>query len=252
MVPEDPNSPINFEPSIRGNTSCADFAQPKSHLSVDQAAKQTIDLRPAELIVTPNQEFAEQLLKHGCTLKRHAHAMSLDLTAYPPEPNRPRQSKESQLTQSTQFIEKLTADELFDSWSAAYPRGHPDYLPGRRAELTAENLQPLLDRSLLGANHRSSLAVLKEGEVVAAIMISLREGEAPYGGPWLSEIWCDPRFQRQGIGRALLTMAITDLIQDRFSSLGLAVSHDNPAMKLYESLGFTQVSESWTVALPTR
>lgn len=252
MAPEDPNSPINFEPSIRGNTSCADFAQPKSHLSVDQAAKQTIDLRPAELIVTPNQEFAEQLLKHGCTLKRHAHAMSLDLTAALLKPRHSEQSRDYKLTHQTQFIEQLTADELFDSWSAAYPPGHPDYLEGSRAELTAENLQPLLDGSLLGANHRSSLAVLKEDEVVAAIMISLREGEAPYGGPWLSEIWCAPRFQYQGIGRALLEMAITDLIQDRFSSLGLAVSHGNPAQKMYESLGFTQVSESWTVALPTR
>ena len=252
MVPADLNSPINFEPSIRGNVSCADFAQPKSHLSVDQATKQTIELRPAELIITPNEEFAEKLVKRGCTLKRHAHAMSLDLTAYPTELFRSQHEQAYQLSYPTQFIEQLTADELFDSWSAAYPLGHPDYLEGSRAELTAENLQPLLDRSLLGANHRSSLAVLQANEVIAAIMISLREGEKPYGGPWLSEIWCDPRFQHQGIGRALLEMAITDLIEDRFNSLGLAVSHGNPAQKLYESLGFTQISESWTIALPTK
>jgi len=132
------------------------------------------------------------------------------------------------MPQETRFIEHCTADELFDSWYAAYPLGHPDYLPGTRAELMAENLQPLLDRSLLGANHRSSRAVFQDGEVLAAIIISLREGEAPYGGPWLSEIWCDPRLQHQGIGKSLLTTAIRELSEDGFTSLGLAVSHGNP------------------------
>jgi len=245
MEPDDPDCPIDFDPCIRDNTTCADFAQPKSHLSPDQAAQLTIELRPAALISTPNAEFATALLDKHCTLKRHAYAMSLHLTSHAPQPSR------HPIPQQTQFIEHCTADDLFDSWYAAYPPGHPDYLQGTRAELTAENLQPLLDRSLLGANHRSSRAVFQADEVIAAIMISLREGEAPYGGPWLSEIWCDPRFQHQGIARSLLKTAISELNEDEFTSLGLAVSHGNPAKRLYESLGFTEVSESWTIALPS-
>jgi len=246
MEPDDPDCPIDFDPCIRDNTTCADFAQPRSHLSPDQAAQLTIELRPAALISTPNAEFAAALLARNCTQKRHAYAMSLDLTSHPPQPI------SHQMPQETRFIEHCTADELFDSWYAAYPLGHPDYLPGTRAELMAENLQPLLDRSLLGANHRSSRAVFQDGEVHAAIIISLREGEAPYGGPWLSEIWCDPRLQHQGIGKSLLTTAIRELSEDGFASLGLAVSQGNPAKKLYESLGFTGISQSWTIALPTR
>lgn len=245
MFPEDPNCPIDYEPCIRDNTTCADFAQPKSHLSADQAALLTTQVRPAELISTPHGEFATALLSHGCTLKRHAYAMSLDLTTTPQqvEAHQP-------LDLSTVFIENLSAEELFDSWYAAYPSTHPDFLAGSRDRLIVENLQPLLDRSLLGANHRSSRAVLLNESVIAGIIISLREGKAPYGGPWVSEIWCTPQHQHRGIGRSLLWMAIAELSEDGFTSLGLAVSHGNPAKKLYESLGFVEMSESWTIVLP--
>ena len=245
MHPEDTDCPIDFDPCIRDNTTCADFAQPKSHLSTSEAAQQVIDLRPAELIATPNEEFANALLNRGCVLQRHAFAMTLNLVA-----NQSEHKNSPQHAYATQFIENFSAHELFNSWHAAYPPGHPDFLPGTKGKLISENIQPLLDRSLLGANHRSSQAVLNDNSVIAGIMVSLREGEAPYGGPWVSEIWCDPAHQHRGIGRYLLAEAITQLTEDGFTSLGLAVSHANPARKLYESLGFTETSESWTVALP--
>jgi len=245
MSPEDTNCPIDFDPCIRDNTSCADFAQPKSHLSANEAARQVIDLRPAELIATPNEEFANALLNRGCTLQRHAFGMTLNLLA-----NQRKQTNGPQHTYASQFIENFSAHELFDSWHCAYPPGHPDFLPGTKENLISENIQPLLDRSLLGPNHKCSQALTNDGDVIAAIIVSLREGEAPFGGPWVSELWCDPRFQHQGIGRTLLTTAITSLTEDGYTSLGLAVSYGNPAKKLYESLGFTVVSESWTIKLP--
>ncbi|MGB4324512.1 MAG: GNAT family N-acetyltransferase [Candidatus Nanopelagicales bacterium] len=242
MNPEDPDCPIDFELCLRDNKTCGDLAEPKSHLSIEQAAQQTIELRPVDMVATSNKEFAEQLLSLGCTPRRHAFAMTLDFSHLEIKPR--------DLGHQSVFIEDMQAHDLFDSWFAAYPPGHPDFLPGTKAELITENLQPLLDRSLLGANHRSSRAVLHDGRVIAAIIISLREGDAPYGGPWVSEIWCDPTFQHQGIGRTLLTNAITALAEDGFTSLGLAVSNGNAAISLYQSVGFEPVSESWTINLP--
>jgi len=242
MSPEDPLCPIDFELCLRDNKTCGDLAEPKSHLSMEQAAQQTIDLRPVDLVATTNKEFAEQLLSLGCTIRRHAFAMTLGFSHVHLEPR--------ELGHQSVFIEDLRAHDLFDSWFAAYPPGHPDFLVGTQAELMSENLQPLLDRSLLGANHRSSQAVLHAGRVIAAIIISLREGSAPYGGPWVSEIWCDPTFQHKGIGRALLINAIAALAEDGYTSLGLAVSDGNAAISLYDSVGFEPVSESWTINLP--
>ncbi len=127
---------------------------------------------------------------------------------------------------------------------------HPDHTPGDKSDLIREHLQPLLDRSEMGINHRSSIAVIQSGAPIAGIIISLREGDPPFGGPWVSEIWVDPTHQHQGIGRFLITQAQKELKEDGYTSLGLAVTNGNPAKQLYENSEFTTVQLSWTVALP--
>ena len=244
--PESPDSPIDFEPCMRDGLTCADFAEPKSHLTASEAARLTIARKPAQLISTQSKEFAQALIDQGGQLKRHALAMTCDLT------NKKYNSKPQQPDgMQSQFIEDVSADELFDSWYAAYPPGHPDFLVGEKTDLIREHLQPLLDRSALGTNHRSSIALLENGNAKAGIIISLREGEPPYGGPWVSEIWVSPKLQQRGIGHYLLHQAQLALRDDGYQSIGLAVSVGNPAQRLYESHGFTVVSESWTILIST-
>jgi len=57
----------------------------------------------------------------------------------------------------------------------------------------------------------------------------------------------------KGIGRALLEELIAVARDDRFPALSLSVNPSNPALLLYESLGFQRVWESgtsWTLSLP--
>ena len=229
---------------MRDGLTCADFAEPKSHLNAGAAARLTLSTKPAELISTQNQEFALALIDQGGQLKRHARAMTCDVTTEKYDSN-PKLANGMQ----SQFIEDVSADALFDSWYAAYPPGHPDFLVGEKADLIREHLQPLLDRSALGANHRSSIALLENGNAKAGIIISLREGEPPYGGPWVSEIWVSPTLQQRGIGHYLLHQAQFALHHDGYQSLGLSVSVGNPAQRLYETHGFRVVSESWTIRI---
>lgn len=248
--PESPDSPIDFEPCMRDGLTCADFAEPKSHLTASEAARLTLTTKPAELISTQSPEFAQALTDQGGQLKRHALAMTCDLTSEINNENYKSNPQQPDAMQ-VQFIEDVSADQLFDSWYAAYPPGHPDFLVGEKTDLIREHLQPLLDRSALGTNHRSSIALLENGSATAGIIISLREGEPPYGGPWVSEIWVAPKLQQRGLGHYLLHQAQFALREDGYQSLGLSVSVGNSAQRLYESHGFTVVSESWTILIST-
>lgn len=232
---------MDFELCVRGNQTCADLAQPKPDLTISEAAKMVIQERVTELVSTSNSEFAKELIAQGCTTKRNAIAMTCDLSHIKSTP--------TQNVRKSRFIEEVDPQELFDSWNNAYGPTHPDHIPGNRADLIREHLQPLLDRTELGENHRSSIAILHGGIPIAGIIISLREGPSPFGGPWISEIWVDPKHQGHGIAKYLITQAQEKLKVNNYMSLGLAVSNGNQAKELYEYAGFTVVEEFWTIAL---
>ena len=83
------------------------------------------------------------------------------------------------------------------------------------------------------------------GDVVGAIIIGALPGDPPLNGPWLIDVFRDPAWP--GVGRALLTLALA--LAD-YESLGLIVTEGNdPARRLYESLGFELVQSSLVVQL---
>jgi ribosomal-protein-alanine N-acetyltransferase len=60
----------------------------------------------------------------------------------------------------------------------------------------------------------------------------------------LMTIAIDPRYRGKGIGRALMNACFEDLMMTSSRRMILEVAADNPAaIKLYRSLGFTQISE---------
>ena len=92
---------------------------------------------------------------------------------------------------------------------------------------------------------------LHDGEIAGACIVVDREGSAPEGGPWVIEIFRDPESTVRGIGRSLMTAVLTDAKKSGLPSVSLVVSHSNTrAFQLYESLGFTDAVQSWTLALP--
>jgi ribosomal protein S18 acetylase RimI-like enzyme len=59
-----------------------------------------------------------------------------------------------------------------------------------------------------------------------------------------------PSRRGKGLGRELLSALLIRAREDGFTALALSVEPDNPALKLYEKLGFRKVGESggsWTM-----
>ena len=61
-----------------------------------------------------------------------------------------------------------------------------------------------------------------------------------------------PSVQRRGVGTSLLTELIEQARKAAYPALSLSVEEDNPAIRLYERLGFTRVGRvgnAWTMRL---
>jgi GNAT superfamily N-acetyltransferase len=127
------------------------------------------------------------------------------------------------------------ADQLLPVYLTAFAPGHPDRMEAPEA---GRHLAGLIRNGLLPA---SGLAIADD-KVVAAILVgTIAEAPPPFGGPWIMEVFSTAR----GAGRALISRAL-NLTQ---GSLGLAVTDGNPAMRLYEALGFKRVFTTYSVDL---
>jgi GNAT superfamily N-acetyltransferase len=160
----------------------------------------------------------------GGRLARHSHAYTHDLE------NRPAVDTTYELTPADR-----PAGELLPVYLTAFAPGHPDRM---EAPAARRHLELIVAGDLLPA---SGLAI-EHGEVVAAILIAtIADAPPPFGGPWILEVFSVAR----GAGRALIQRAL----QRTEGSLGLAVTEGNPAVKLYESLGFRRIFTAYSVDL---
>jgi GNAT superfamily N-acetyltransferase len=169
------------------------------------------------------EELGRALVAAGGRFARHSHAYTHDLVALPEirgdyelaPLNRP-------------------ARELLPVYLAAFPPGHPDR---HEPPAAARHLD-----GLLGGLLDSSGLAWRDGEIVAAVLVgTIAETEPPFGGPWVMEVFSVAR----GAGRALLARAL----QRSEGSLGLAVTEGNPAIGVYESLGFRRTFTTYSVDL---
>lgn len=135
--------------------------------------------------------------------------------------------------------------EVMPAFLAAYPPDHVDHLPGGE-DLIDSYLVPYTAGARLGPliAHASGIAV-RDGYAYAGILIVDRPGE----GPWVCDIWRDPRPEYAGAGAALLLWAASRLAGR--DSLGLVVTVGNTAAeRAYEKAGFVTEITAWTVRLP--
>jgi len=135
--------------------------------------------------------------------------------------------------------------DLLDAYTAAYPPDHPDHgaIPGDDADVLAAIIDGEQYGPLLAG---SGLAVSADGAVVGAVLLATLEGGAPpVYGPWVIDVFRDPAWR--GVGRALMRRALA--LAD-YDTLGLIVTEGNdPARRLYESLGFELVLSSLVVQI---
>ncbi|GAA2793236.1 GNAT family N-acetyltransferase [Saccharopolyspora taberi] len=188
-------------------------------------------------------ELGEQLLRRGGRGLRRAHAMRRDLVAQPP---------------AAEWADPVVAPgfrvvacdrppgELVEAWREAFPPGHPDAYPGGDEDVVTDLIGPLLSGRVLGPLLPCSGLVVDSGErVVAAAVVNDRDGV-----PWVGDVFRRPGSACAGLGSVLLRRALAKAAADGWAAMGLAVTVGNPAVRVYERLGF-EVTGTWlTVAVP--
>lgn len=131
----------------------------------------------------------------------------------------------------------------------AFPPHHPDYDPDIADLADAEAaFTSYVDGSVIGPflADASSEAVDAQGQVVGGLVVNrMPDDDASPGGPWVTDVFVEPVAQGQGIGRALFARTVAQLRIGGDDALRLAVQIDNPAQRLYRSLGFQSLA-TWS------
>jgi len=234
---------------VREGTPIADLAAvAPGRTAADAAAAVLADPDLAGwLLSTDNPSLAARLIRVGAKPRRHAFVMQCDLR----EPlGEPVIDSRFSLGPLPDADDRAAWRAVLPSWRDAYPSDHPDHFPGDDDTAVAF-LRRLVDGTELGRLHpASTLLVDSGGRPVAGIMVNVRSQDPPWGGPWIADIWRDPSLRGEGVGSLLITHARRVLAEDGFATLGLTVTHANPARRSYERAGFRVVVESQTVLLP--
>lgn len=187
--------------------------------------------------IAGDETLGRALIAAGGTPARHAHVYSHDLRDVPAAPDPP--------AGLTLVPADRPAADLLGAYVAAHPPDHVDF-PVIAGEDSAEYLGGLLAGRLGPLLDCSGLAVDTEDRVTAALLITLTPGaEPPFGGPWVMDVFRDPA--HPGAGRALLRRAL--IRAQGLPALGLAVTHGNPAERVYAKLGFRRVFTALSVDL---
>jgi GNAT superfamily N-acetyltransferase len=184
--------------------------------------------------VAGSEPLGRALVAAGGTPARHAHVYSHSL----------RERPTPRLPAGLRFA---AADRPAVDLLPAYLSSHsPEHVDA--AVIVGEDSRAHLARILSGELGRplagSALVIDADDRVVAAILVNeLADTDPPFGGPWVMELFRAPG--ARGAGRALLerALAVTE------GTLGLAVTHGNPAERLYVALGFERVLTAFSVDL---
>ena len=179
--------------------------------------------------VAGSELLGRALADAGAIPARHAHVYSHDLE------DLPATSTGFELTPIDRPV-----NALLPAYLAAFAPGHPDRMEAADALRHLEGIVA----GKLGALLDSSGIALRDGRVVGAILVAtIVDGPPPFAGPWVMEVFREP--SARGAGRALIQRALNRST----GSLGLAVTHGNPAEKLYAALGFKRALTSYSVDL---
>ena len=195
--------------------------------------------------VAPRVQLGRALVAAGGRPCRHAHALSRDLVADPA----PRAWLEPPVPPGIELTPvDRPAIDLAPAAHAAYPPDHPDFAEIPEPDAPEHELDDILAGRVRGPLLPcSGLAVAADGSVVGAILVNGADGEPPFGGPWVTQLFRHP--DARGVGAPLLRRAPALATRDGLPAVGLAVTHDNPAMALYLAHGFRDKLNTLSVEL---
>jgi ribosomal protein S18 acetylase RimI-like enzyme len=191
----------------------------------------------AEILVHSADE-AQVWISRGAVLLRHAHQMSALLPA-------PVRDEPEFHPFASGGVPAVPWTDVLHAFLAAYPPDHPDHLAGGSA-LIDDYLIPYAQRARLGPLIEDASAIaVRDGFAYGGVLIVDRPGE----GPWVCDLWRDPRPEYAGAGARLLAWAMGRLIGHERISLVVTVGNDR-ALRAYERLGFTIESTAWRLRAP--
>lgn len=238
---------LRFVRGTRDGLTLADLVEPADGVSDDELVAACWTGFPGWAVSGP-VELGRRLQARGATVMRHAHVMSRDLVAHPPEPGWAAQRPAD--PDLSVVPAPLDAPAYLELVEAAYPSGHPDHVPRPTDERIAEDILPLLDGSLGSLLDASRVVVESPGAGAPRLVAACLVNDYPDSGPWVTEVsrLPDPRYS--GLGALLIRRAMVTLAGQGRPTLGLAVTEGNPARSTYGRLGFVEVLESLTVKVP--
>ncbi|MEU9889373.1 GNAT family N-acetyltransferase [Sphaerisporangium sp. NPDC051011] len=230
---------LSYVEGTRAGRPCADLAE-----ELAPGAVEVILRDMPGWVVSGNEDLGRRLLAAGARPLRHAHVHSRDLRAAPAP------AEWAETGYGVVSSDAVPAAEVFPAWHAAYGPGHPDHRPVDDTELLERELEPLLDGRSHGPLLPCGGLLLRDGRVVAGVLVGDRGDPPPVGGPWIYDVFRDPSPQYAGLGAVMLRRALSLATLHGLPALGLAVTEGNPARRLYERLGFRHLFSSVTVIVP--
>lgn len=233
-------SVLRYVAGTRDARPLADLAEPLT----DDAASLAIELMAGWVIASSDRAFVTDLTAHGARLTRHRYVMSALTAPHADAPMGPPSGIH------LAALSDVTVDALLPSWLAAYPADHVDHESGSRQEIIDTCWGEFADPTWWDTVHRSSCIAYAKDTIVGGIIVDVRPEPVPFGGPWLSDIWRRPGHGNRGLGAWLIARAMRLLHEDGLATLGLTVTHGNPARRVYTGLGFDEKLESWTLRIP--
>ena len=231
---------LRYVAGTRDGRPLADLAEPLA----SDAARAAISALPGWVVASSDRAFVTGLTAHGARLTRHRYVMSAPTAPHADAPSDPPSGIH------LVPLREVSVAELLPSWLAAYPDGHVDHETGTTQEIIASCWDHFADPDWWATAHRSSAIAFSADTIVGGIIVDVRPTPVPFGGPWLSDIWRRPGGGNRGLGTWFISRAMRLLHDDGLATLGLSVTHGNPARRVYEQLGFVEQLESWTLRLP--
>ncbi len=227
---------------VSGETVAVELAAPGHWDMFLEWAEDEARARGASLVrvfFPAGLEPAEVLSARGYRLWRSAFTMQVDLGERPPvapalPPGIEARTYEPAATDALRAAlnEAFAEDPFFDEATRSHFR---EFYLGARG----------FDPSLW-------LLAWDQGEL-AGFVLGLSERAAQTDLGWIESLGVRPRWRRQGLGEALLRMAIARLHDRGFRKVGLGVDAENVtgALRLYERVGMREVrrGDNWLLEL---
>lgn len=107
-------------------------------------------------------------------------------------------------------------------------------------ELTIKEIESLTFDEINHPDETTSFVALCDEIPVGFCTLKLKEEFRPELSPWLADVVVDPKYQKQGIGRMLIDMALLKAKKLEFEKLYL-FAFDPTIPKYYERLGWKQI-----------